>query len=630
MNQQMLTPGSSGTVPPTTEKVGDEEPSSPGKPNIVPIKITVVFTPQALTKFESHCRSIEERQHICEYVADHADDAIPLEEGAGIPLKQLTAFRIHFRFYDLRLGGYLLVDSIHTDSADPPPPSPNKRRFLDVVISGGVSGLVRWVIDNAIDHLSLIRQNNFSLHGTVYTRSNTVNYSKIFIPSVNVQHDSIRLLAEVLVFVNASVEDQYIEFRPVLGSSGMGKEGRQELRVGWFDVLARPHGLEINVVPERPIMHDNGATLEAIHVGAVKDTLDRLSETHNITIPHFRYVTSLKWELCFMDGEVLSDNSFFLDQLVSTAVSGKGSILLRRDQSIMVGVGGENCFDDEEYTSVSSCDARAPSWNRPQLVAMPPKWFMHSGKLGAHMMVPRTSTRRPLRASARWKKFGNEIEQVSSGVRTNPVAGLSQRSIFERRRRIDLRRHLVENYSNSCLLAGSEATDSNGDQPPQMHLVIAGKGNRGLASEVSECSTDHSMQKFSRLGDIEMNRRGRVAMSPKKVGKPLTSDEQLMKIVDTAEKPTGVENCEAGTSYEVQISRVVDVRSIRKSLNMTQDEFAKVYALSLASLRNWEQGTRVPERPIALYLKLIEKYPTEVRREIELMRLASGNDDESV
>lgn len=69
-----------------------------------------------------------------------------------------------------------------------------------------------------------------------------------------------------------------------------------------------------------------------------------------------------------------------------------------------------------------------------------------------------------------------------------------------------------------------------------------------------------------------------------------------------------------------EVPRAVDVRAIRDRRGMTQDEFATAFGLSVASLRNWEQGTRMPERPIVLYLRLIDKYPNEVMAEVALAR----------
>lgn len=41
--------------------------------------------------------------------------------------------------------------------------------------------------------------------------------------------------------------------------------------------------------------------------------------------------------------------------------------------------------------------------------------------------------------------------------------------------------------------------------------------------------------------------------------------------------------------------RPADVKAIRASLDPTQDEFAAMIGIKVATLRNWEQGRRTPE-----------------------------------
>ena len=86
----------------------------------------------------------------------------------------------------------------------------------------------------------------------------------------------------------------------------------------------------------------------------------------------------------------------------------------------------------------------------------------------------------------------------------------------------------------------------------------------------------------------------------------------------------GLHMDESDIVYRVPDTRDIDVRAIRQSMGMTQEQFAAAFGLSVASLRNWEQGTRKPERPIALYLRLIARYPDEVRREIEATRTGAA------
>ncbi len=55
-----------------------------------------------------------------------------------------------------------------------------------------------------------------------------------------------------------------------------------------------------------------------------------------------------------------------------------------------------------------------------------------------------------------------------------------------------------------------------------------------------------------------------------------------------------------------------DVKAIRRTLRMSQDEFAAVYRIPLATVKNWEQGRRQPDAPAAAYLRAIKRRPKEV------------------
>lgn len=66
--------------------------------------------------------------------------------------------------------------------------------------------------------------------------------------------------------------------------------------------------------------------------------------------------------------------------------------------------------------------------------------------------------------------------------------------------------------------------------------------------------------------------------------------------------------------YRVHVPESVDVRGIRKKLQMTQADFARVFGFKLATLRRWEQKSRVPEGPARAYLMVIDREPNTVRR----------------
>jgi putative transcriptional regulator len=64
----------------------------------------------------------------------------------------------------------------------------------------------------------------------------------------------------------------------------------------------------------------------------------------------------------------------------------------------------------------------------------------------------------------------------------------------------------------------------------------------------------------------------------------------------------------------VHIEDSVDVRNIRKKLSLTQQEFALQFGFSVAAVRHWEQGSRVPEMSARVLLTLIDRDPDYVRR----------------
>ncbi len=58
----------------------------------------------------------------------------------------------------------------------------------------------------------------------------------------------------------------------------------------------------------------------------------------------------------------------------------------------------------------------------------------------------------------------------------------------------------------------------------------------------------------------------------------------------------------------------IDVRSIRAASRLTQEGFAQTYGFSVASLRDWEQGRRKPERAARILLAMIAEEPETVER----------------
>jgi putative transcriptional regulator len=66
--------------------------------------------------------------------------------------------------------------------------------------------------------------------------------------------------------------------------------------------------------------------------------------------------------------------------------------------------------------------------------------------------------------------------------------------------------------------------------------------------------------------------------------------------------------------------RIPRIKTLRRALGLTQDEFATRYHIPLGTLRDWEQGRTEPDQPARAYLKVIAADPEGVSRS-----LASGS-----
>jgi len=72
-------------------------------------------------------------------------------------------------------------------------------------------------------------------------------------------------------------------------------------------------------------------------------------------------------------------------------------------------------------------------------------------------------------------------------------------------------------------------------------------------------------------------------------------------------------------AYRVHVPEKIDVKAIRASLDMTQEEFAGRFGFSVNTLRHWEQGSRQPEGPTRAYLLVIERAPKAVLKALQAM-----------
>ena len=67
-----------------------------------------------------------------------------------------------------------------------------------------------------------------------------------------------------------------------------------------------------------------------------------------------------------------------------------------------------------------------------------------------------------------------------------------------------------------------------------------------------------------------------------------------------------------GKPSRVTTFRPADVKAVRAKLKTTQSEFALLIGVSVATLRNWEQGRRSPDGPALALLRVAARNPKAV------------------
>ena len=87
------------------------------------------------------------------------------------------------------------------------------------------------------------------------------------------------------------------------------------------------------------------------------------------------------------------------------------------------------------------------------------------------------------------------------------------------------------------------------------------------------------------------------------------------KLIRAAKEARAIARGEAkASSYRIHLPGNIDAQAIRKRLKMSQSEFSTRFGIPPGTLRDWEQGRRVPEGPARVLLKVIENDPKAVER----------------
>ncbi|MBM4289145.1 MAG: helix-turn-helix domain-containing protein [Deltaproteobacteria bacterium] len=63
---------------------------------------------------------------------------------------------------------------------------------------------------------------------------------------------------------------------------------------------------------------------------------------------------------------------------------------------------------------------------------------------------------------------------------------------------------------------------------------------------------------------------------------------------------------------EAKLHPIPRVKTLRRALGLTQEEFAARYHIPLGTLRDWEQGRTQPDQPARAFLAVIARAPEEI------------------
>ncbi len=118
-------------------------------------------------------------------------------------------------------------------------------------------------------------------------------------------------------------------------------------------------------------------------------------------------------------------------------------------------------------------------------------------------------------------------------------------------------------------------------------------------------------------------------MSENIINAKMRSDGSLVRVLpDGSEQPLPIPPSRPMTDAEIEAAALTDpdaqpmtadqlanakpvarVKTLRRALSMTQEEFAERFHLSLATVRDWEQGRTQPDQAASTYLEVIARNP---------------------
>jgi DNA-binding transcriptional regulator YiaG len=143
---------------------------------------------------------------------------------------------------------------------------------------------------------------------------------------------------------------------------------------------------------------------------------------------------------------------------------------------------------------------------------------------------------------------------------------------------------------------------------------------RGIDRVPSGSPVDLVLRLAGALADVRtidatmaLVKRGATMLKAKRTIEAMVEHGEAVMHMPTVESVAilAAELAAAGVRAVQIASGDVDVRQLRESLGLTQEQFALRFALDIATVQNWEQGRSQPDRASAAYLRVIARRPRE-------------------
>lgn len=114
--------------------------------------------------------------------------------------------------------------------------------------------------------------------------------------------------------------------------------------------------------------------------------------------------------------------------------------------------------------------------------------------------------------------------------------------------------------------------------------------------------------KMDRDGKLTVNGRNRSGKSAVSAKLRAMNDAEI-----EAATKTDPDNPQLTRAGFAKLTKVPRIKTLRRALALTQEEFAARYQIPVGTLRDWEQGRSEPDQPARAYLKVIARDPKGVR-----------------